>query len=61
MIESGTSNELSPQDVRAIFDEIIGSVTDPDRRAKLAILREYFTNPTFRAQLSDFLWNMSAT
>jgi hypothetical protein len=61
MMNQGASHELSTQDVRAIFDEIISGVTDPDRRAKLALLREYCTDPRFREQLSDFLWNMSST
>lgn len=37
---------------RAIFDKAVESSTTPDQRATRELLREYFTNPDFRAAMT---------
>jgi hypothetical protein len=45
-----TSNEA-----RRVFNAALAGITDPDRRAKIEVAREYFCNPAFRAALKQFL------
>ena len=41
---------------RAMFDEAINAETDPDRVARLEVLREYVTDPAFRRTFEDFVF-----
>lgn len=45
--------EMNNQEARRIFDQAIANETDQDRIARVELLREYFTNPEFRAALLD--------
>lgn len=38
--------------VRAVFDKAVEESTDSDQRATRELLREYFTNPTFREAMA---------
>jgi hypothetical protein len=41
--------------VRALCDREVAECADPDRAAKVKFLRDYFTDPHFRAALEDFI------
>jgi hypothetical protein len=43
---------MQTTEARAIFDAVIATTTSPDERAKRELLREWFTNPDFRAALA---------
>jgi hypothetical protein len=45
--------------VRAVFDKAISETKDPERVAKLELLREWYTNPKFRTALSDLSFAMT--
>jgi hypothetical protein len=47
---------MTPEVARAIFDAAYAAEPDPDKRARLELLREYFCNPDFRRGLHDFAW-----
>jgi hypothetical protein len=47
---------MTDQEARAIFDNARAAEQDPDRRAEIELLREYFCNPQFRRDLADHLW-----
>lgn len=46
-----------------VFDQCIQNAkedgADPERIAKLEVVREFFCNPKFRKDLSDFVWGMN--
>ena len=44
---------MTNAEARAIFDQAVARSTTPDQRAKAELVREYFTNPTFRAAMAD--------
>lgn len=44
---------MDTQKARAEFDKMISSATDPDKIAKLELMREFFCNPDFRKALED--------
>ncbi len=50
---------MTNQDARAVFDAEIALSSNADRTAKLELLREYFTNPTFQKWLSEFVWRIN--
>lgn len=39
---------MTATDARAVFDEAIAQETDPDRIARVELLREFFCNEEFR-------------
>lgn len=41
---------------RQTFNDAIDAATSPGEVAVLELCREYFTNPTFRAALEQYLW-----
>lgn len=54
-IETNMANEQAKQ----IFNQIIYTVTDADKVAKLEICREYFTNTNFREGLEQYAWDIN--
>ena len=44
---------MTNTEAREIFNAAIANETDADRIAKVELLREYFTNPEFRAAMAD--------
>lgn len=44
---------------REIFNAAIAGETNPDRIAKVELLREFFTNDNFRAAFSQFVFDMN--
>lgn len=46
-------------EVRRMFTQAMEQSADPDRRAELELLREYFANPDFRARLNDYVWEVN--
>ncbi len=44
---------MTTEQAKAIFTAAIEKETNADRIAKLELLREYFTNPTFRKTMED--------
>lgn len=50
---------MTNEEARAIFNEVISKQTDEAKIAKLEVLREYFTNPEFRANLEEFTFNLN--
>lgn len=51
---------MDKQQAREIFNAAIANETDADRIAKVELLREFFTNDTFRKQFSEYVFNLSA-
>jgi hypothetical protein len=51
--------KMTDQEAREIFQKAIEAQTDPDQKAKLEIAREWFTNPDFRKQLSDTVFDLT--
>jgi len=47
---------MNTEQAREHFNDAIARQTDPDRRARLELAREYFCNPEFRRALEDHLW-----
>lgn len=47
------------EELRAVFDGAIAASQDPDRNARLELLREYFTNPDFARRLHDVVWDIN--
>lgn len=50
---------MTTAEARAEFNKLIARQTDPDLIARLELCREYFTNPTFRRGLADFVWSLN--
>ena len=46
-------------EARKIFDKVISETQDPDRIAKLELLREYFCNPAFKSELEKITFEMN--
>ena len=44
---------MTATELRQIFDRAISQQKDADKVARLELCREFFTNPEFRAALSD--------
>ncbi len=42
-----------------IFNKMIELESDSDKKAKLEICREYFTNPEFKAALEQMTWEIN--
>lgn len=47
------------QNVRAVFNAVLDATKDPDARARLQLLREYYCNPELREWLHDFSWQQT--
>jgi hypothetical protein len=47
---------MNTSEVRAIFNQVIATESNPDKVARLEIVREYFTNPDFRRKMEDYTW-----
>ena len=45
------------------FEKMIAKMkvagVDPDKIAEIEVVKEYFTNPEFRAKLSEFVYNIN--
>lgn len=50
---------MSKEEIRKRFTEVMAQVERPEDRAKLELLREYFTNEEFRQGLAD--WSFERT
>lgn len=50
---------MSATEARAIFNGAIEEAGDADAVARLELAREYFTNPTFRKNLEQFVWEIN--
>lgn len=50
---------MTATEARAIFDQAIANTADPDRIAKIELMREYFTNADFRKALEDHVWELT--
>ena len=50
---------MTSQEARAHFDAAIARTDNKDQIANIEIAREYFTNPTFRANLEQFIWDIN--
>jgi protoheme ferro-lyase len=50
---------MTTTEARAVFNSVIATESNPDRVAKLELLREYFTNPEFRKALEDHVWELT--
>lgn len=44
---------MSNEQAREVFNAAIAKETDPDRIAKVELLREYFCNPEFRSAMEN--------
>lgn len=47
------------EEIRAVFEKVISTVQDPDRKDELELCREYYTNPEFKKYLEDMVWKMN--
>lgn len=47
---------MNTTEARAVFDKAAAAETDPDKRARIELCREYFTNPRFRRYVQDTVW-----
>jgi hypothetical protein len=45
--------KMTNTEAKEIFNAAIAGETNADRIAKVELLREYFTNPTFRAAMEN--------
>ncbi len=52
-------SEQNPTEARAIFDQVIAQIDDADHIADLELAREFFTNPEFKQNLTDYMWTRS--
>ena len=48
---------MTDTEARKVFNQMIAESTDADQIAKLEVVREYFTNQDFRANLEQFSWD----
>lgn len=48
---------MTDQEAREVFNQMIEKATDKDTIAKLEMVREFLTNPDFRANLEQFTWD----
>jgi hypothetical protein len=46
---------MTNEQAKQIFNQVIATVQDPDRVARMEICREYLTNPDFRKGLEQFV------
>ena len=47
------------KEAREVFDKIVSETKDPDRKATLELLREYYTNHEFKKRFEDFVYQMN--
>jgi len=47
------------EEIKNIFNQVIEEQEDKDTIANLEIVREYFTNPDFKAKLEEFTYNIN--
>ena len=45
--------------IKAEMNKAIAKVSDPTTIARMEVVREYFTNPEFRAKLEEFTFKKS--
>lgn len=45
--------KMTNTEAREIFNKALANETNADRIAKVELLREYFTNPAFRAAMEE--------
>jgi len=45
--------KMTSTEAKEIFNAALANETDADRIAKVELLREYFTNTSFRAAMAD--------
>ncbi len=50
---------MTNEQARRIFDAAIARATDADKRARLELAREFFTNPAFAKALSDYTYEVT--
>lgn len=51
---------MTNNEAREIFNQAIANEKDADRIAKVELLREYFTNPTFRSAMEEEVARLNA-
>lgn len=49
---------MTTDEAREIFQAAIDKEPNPDKRAELELLREYFMNPAFRQAMTDFIFDV---
>ena len=55
--ERGANEMFTDADFKNGINQEIANTTDADKIARLEVLREYFTNPEFRAKLEEVTFN----
>ena len=50
---------MTTDEARTIFDEAIAATTDPEVKATRELLREYFCNPAFRAEMHEMIYQIN--
>jgi hypothetical protein len=45
---------VTPAEARALLDAAVERATDPDKRARLELAREFLCNPEFSKALADY-------
>lgn len=51
---------MTNEQAKEIFNQVIARETNPDKVANLEICREYFTNPNFRKALEQYVWDINS-
>ncbi len=51
---------MTTQEARAVFEAAEKKATNPDDLARTQLLKEYFTNPTFRKHVEDMVYRLTA-
>lgn len=52
---------MTTQQAREVFSQAAAAASakgDADAVARIELAREYFTNPTFRKALADYVWEL---
>ena len=50
---------MTAAEARQVFNQVIEQETDPDKVARLELLRNYFTDVNFRKSFEQLVWNLN--
>lgn len=58
-LKSAQTHRLDAMEAVNVFNRAVAQAEDADTKARLELAREFFTNPDFRRELSEFVWNVN--
>ena len=58
-LKAAQTHRLDAMEAVNVFNRAVEAAEDDETRDRLELAREFFTNPEFRRQLSDFVWEIN--